>query len=313
MHVSNSKLKVSIIIPTYNRSQLLDYSLASLVQQDIDKRDFEVIVADDGSSDDTKEVLRRYEDKMNTRYVYQPDKGYRPASARNMGIRVAEGHICLFMDSGVMLNSDCVRQHIDFYARMNDNVAVVGYIYGFQRTKDSEIKLKELIDISNVADSISKISKNPLFFDVREVHYVNYNYQIHDLPASWLYFWTCHVSATRYQLLSAGLFDENYDGRWGGEDNDIAIRLVQQGVKLHLLRSAEAIHYPHDKDAEGRQSEGYQNCKYLNDKYGTLETQLLFDHYLDETNFVDINKLSIEIRGNNESITNLTDVSVVKQ
>jgi len=292
----DDKFEVSVIIPTYNRSKLLDYSLLSLQQQDIDKSRFEVIVADDGSSDDSRDVVQKHAKEMNIKYVYQEDKGYRPASARNMGILASEGQICLFIDSGVLLNSNCIRQHSDFYSRMHEKVAVIGYVYGFERTHDSELKLMELIDPTNASEAILKISKDEIFFDIRDEHYVKYNDQIQDLPAPWYYFWTCHVSVPRLELISAGLFDEKYDGRWGVEDNDLALRLGQRGIKIHFLRSAEAIHYPHDKNKQERRIEGLPNCSYFNSKFGTVETQLFLDSYLNIIELVDINKISMEMK-----------------
>ena len=153
-----------MIIPTYDRSKLLNYTLLSLLQQDIDKSRFEVIVADDGSSDNTREIADRYAKEMNVKYVYQADKGYRPASARNMGIRAAEGHICMFIDSGILLNANCLREHIDYYPGLDDKIALVGYVYGFERTKDSERQLMELIDPANAKDAILKVSADEIFF-----------------------------------------------------------------------------------------------------------------------------------------------------
>ena len=60
-----SKYDISVIMPTYNRSNLLEYSLQSLVLQDIDPGRFEVVIGDDGSSDDTREVIRKYEKQIN--------------------------------------------------------------------------------------------------------------------------------------------------------------------------------------------------------------------------------------------------------
>src|SRR5580700_1987904 len=210
MQKFNSKFDVSVIIPTYDRSKLLNYTLLSLLQQDIDKDRFEVIVADDGSSDNTREIAAQYAKLMNVKYVYQADKGYRPASARNMGVRAAEGHICMFIDSGILLNANCVGEHINYYTGLDDQIAVVGYVYGFERTKDSEKKLMELIDPANAAEAIVKVSKEEIYFDIRDEHYIRYNDQIQDLPAPWYYFWTCHVSVPRAELIAAGLFDSKY-------------------------------------------------------------------------------------------------------
>jgi glycosyltransferase involved in cell wall biosynthesis len=67
-----------VIIPTYNRSKLLNYTSGSLLKQNIPTNTFEVIVSDDGSSDDTKEIAEQYKDLVNLRYVFQDDLGYCP-------------------------------------------------------------------------------------------------------------------------------------------------------------------------------------------------------------------------------------------
>jgi glycosyltransferase involved in cell wall biosynthesis len=76
--------KVSVVIATYNRAGLLGETLDTVRQQEFE--DFEVIVVDDGSTDDTKEMLRSYGDRI--RYVFQENRG--PSAARNLGVGVAK-------------------------------------------------------------------------------------------------------------------------------------------------------------------------------------------------------------------------------
>src|SRR5579863_8702073 len=124
------KYALSVIVPTYNRRTLLEYTIHSILNQDIPTDDFEVIVVDDGSDDDTRELLDSYSDLLNLKYQYQPDLGYRPGSARNLGIMRAEGKVCLFVDSGVILNKQCLRAHILMHSQKTSRVAVLGYVYG---------------------------------------------------------------------------------------------------------------------------------------------------------------------------------------
>ena len=90
-------IDVSVIIPTYNRSKRLLKALASVARQ----RDLpaEVIVVDDGSSDETRQdvVLFKEAHPLNLRYHFQANKG--PAAARNSGIRMARGSCLAFLDS----------------------------------------------------------------------------------------------------------------------------------------------------------------------------------------------------------------------
>ena len=85
--------KVSIIIPTFNRRDYITTALDSVLAQSY--KDYEIIIIDDGSSDDTKEVLKPYQN--NIRYFYQDNRGI-PAT-RNKGIREAQGDYIAFLDS----------------------------------------------------------------------------------------------------------------------------------------------------------------------------------------------------------------------
>jgi len=84
---------VSIIIPTFNRSELLKRALASVFKQTIS--DYEVIVIDDGSTDETAEMIRELYPDVN--YIYQQNKGV--SSARNKGLELAKGDWMAFLDS----------------------------------------------------------------------------------------------------------------------------------------------------------------------------------------------------------------------
>ena len=76
---------VSVIIPTFNRSKLVVNAIRSVLCQTY--RDYEIIVVDDGSTDDTAEALTPYMDRI--RYVYQANLG--PGAAQNRGIQLARG------------------------------------------------------------------------------------------------------------------------------------------------------------------------------------------------------------------------------
>jgi glycosyltransferase involved in cell wall biosynthesis len=86
-------MKVSVIIPTYNRAHLIAETILSALEQSLADR--EIIVVDDGSTDETSEVLRTFEDKVI--YIRQANSG--PAKARNTGIRMARGKYIAFLDS----------------------------------------------------------------------------------------------------------------------------------------------------------------------------------------------------------------------
>lgn len=86
----------SVIIPTYNREERLNICLDSLVNQTY--KNFEVIVCDDGSEDNTKEVIELFKDKLSLKYMWEKNWGG-PARPRNNGIKIAHGEWICFLDS----------------------------------------------------------------------------------------------------------------------------------------------------------------------------------------------------------------------
>lgn len=89
-------MKFSVIIPTYNRADLLGRCLESLSVQTF--KDFEVLVCDDGSTDNSKEVAEGYADRLDLTYIWNENWGG-PARPRNIGIEAARGEWVCFLDS----------------------------------------------------------------------------------------------------------------------------------------------------------------------------------------------------------------------
>lgn len=89
--------KVSVVIPTFNREKYVVETVESVLAQTL--QDVEIVVVDDGSTDDTRRVLSRFGDRI--RYVYQENRGR--SSARNRGISESTGRYVLFLDSDDLL------------------------------------------------------------------------------------------------------------------------------------------------------------------------------------------------------------------
>ncbi len=102
-------IKVSVIIPTFNRRHVLEHTLPALAAQDFPPEDYEVIVVMDGSTDGTAEFLREWKPKFAFRAFRTPHRG--PSAARNVGIQVATGELVLFLDDDLMGVPDLLRRH----------------------------------------------------------------------------------------------------------------------------------------------------------------------------------------------------------
>lgn len=263
----------SVIIPTYNRMELLRYTLESLTKQTLPLNSFEVLISDDGSTDDTKSVVDSYRERLNLRYFFQPDEGWRAAKARNVGISHAQADTCVFIDSGVLLGSGCLAAHVASM-KAEGPTAVCGYVYCYDLDNADEEEIRRSIDPSDPDGTIARLDEERRWLDIREEFYEKYGDDFNYLPAPWVMYWTCNVSARTADLRSVGMFDEAFQG-WGGEDLDLGYRLHRKGVRFVLNRQARAIHYPHHKVREENDEAVAVNYQYMVDKYRTPIMQLV--------------------------------------
>ncbi len=120
------KFKFTIIIAAYNSSKWINEAIDSVINQTLDfKENIQLIIVDDGSTDNTKEIINVYTEKYNEniKYLYQENKGQ--ASARNYGLEYAEGEFINFLDSDDKLESNACCEVLKFYNQHSDTVDVV--------------------------------------------------------------------------------------------------------------------------------------------------------------------------------------------
>ena len=126
----------SIIIPTYNRSHLIKRAIDSVLSQDF--RNYELIVVDDGSTDDTHAVIEEnYGQKI--KYTYQENKGV--CAARNHGAKLARGKFLIFLDSDDWLTIECLVQYENYLLKESYKL-VLGKVDVFNNSLQ---KLHEII------------------------------------------------------------------------------------------------------------------------------------------------------------------------
>jgi glycosyltransferase involved in cell wall biosynthesis len=141
---------VSVIIPTYNSADFIEEALESLFEQTF--QDFEIIVIDDGSTDETAAILEKYGDRIV--YLYQDNGGC--ASARNKGIRIARGKYIAFLDADdIWLPAKLEKQVLLFNKRESLGMVTTGScsfdkkgIYGYSTRK------REFLMHGNIARNI---------------------------------------------------------------------------------------------------------------------------------------------------------------
>src|SRR4051812_26710425 len=109
--MTNGTLAISVVVPTYNRRDIVTRSLETMFDQTISSDNYEIIVVVDGSSDGTAEALRGMKPSCRFRIIEQENRG--SAGARNTGFRAAESDLVLFLDDDMRCGRDLVFSHVE--------------------------------------------------------------------------------------------------------------------------------------------------------------------------------------------------------
>lgn len=255
---AETPVRLSIVIPTYNRAVDLRRTLDDLVVQTVPTQDYEVIVADDGSSDDTKDVVASFESTLRVQYVFQPDEGFRAAGARNLGARQANGDVIAFLDTGTLPGPTFVQGHLDAHAG-EEPLAVVGYVYGYQQDAPRPEEYSAALARLNAVQLRERFTGEDYFVDMREPEYASVGDDLSRRLVPCLLFFSANISLRRETFWSLDGFDEGFTG-WGMEDIDLGYRLWKAGIGFAVTRDGWAVEV-HERtgDDEARHQQSLAN------------------------------------------------------
>ena len=209
------KKRISVLIPTRDRRDVLQRVLEGLEKQDCSRLVFEVIVVDDGSTDDTAEFLAGFARKTPLSFRYFLSRGESAGNARNIGIHNAQGDVILFLDTDSIPAPDVVRKHLQL---QNQFVDSMGCIVG-QFTMASELVHSE------------------------QARLWEGDWQFYDqdlVELNWWQYRTPNTSVKRALCQQIGGFDKNL---YPVEDTELAHRLSKLGVRFYFDNSIVTTHY----------------------------------------------------------------------
>jgi len=242
---------ISVIIPIYNRRDNLRLVLAALDRQSL--REFEVVISDDGSSDNPVEVLHEFDVGLDLKYVWQQHRGYRLSKVRNNGARIATGAALVFVDSDVMLNRYALEHYRNIFV-VTPSLIVGGRYDWLPPIREYEDGM-EVVGIQGPDPRC----EDPTFlgWDDTETG-LRTRYALH------LYGGNQLIPKEVYESL--GGYDENMVGH-GGEDAEFGMRAEEAGFMALFTEKVIGWHLYHHRDQARNKQEVAKNIEYLEEKH----------------------------------------------
>lgn len=262
-------MKITVIVTTYNRPDALVATLDGFLAQDI--RDFELAVADDGSTAETRLLTKTYARKapFAVHHVWQEDRGFRAGAIRNRALAATAGEYVIFIDG------DCVPPPA--FVRTHGELAEPGYFLSGNRILLSPGFTSEVLGGRLPVHAWGAVKWFRAWLK-RDVNRVMPLLRLPDgafrkrSPRQWEGVKTCNLSAWRADLLRVNGFDESYSG-WGLEDSDLVIRMLRAGVKHKSARfAAPVFHLWHPEQDRARLVE---NQRLLDEILGSQRIEAL--------------------------------------
>ncbi len=120
-------MRISVIIPTLSSAQYIAGRLKQICSQTLDRSKYEIIVVDNGSTDNTAEILSALSDQIeNLRWIREPLRGR--SHARNRGICESSGDVIVFLDDDIVVSSDNLERHLSYHVPTKDPIAVISRV-----------------------------------------------------------------------------------------------------------------------------------------------------------------------------------------
>lgn len=261
---------ISVIIPSYNRVEVLEKCLTHILDQTLDKNQYEVIIVDDCSKDATNAFGVEAEKKFeNVSYIRnQTNKGL--ASTRNVGVRIAKGDIFVFLDNDLLVSKDYLESHKKMYEKnIHPQYAVVSNIT--YHPKDLA-KTNFGSHIQSRAIGYRRPQNNEII-------------DLNDLPSN--YFAGGGSSCRKEDAYSIGLFEEGLK-KYGSEDELFGFRLKKKGVKICFCDDAKIIHLDSNIFPQYWKIKYIELGRYSLKTLKEVEPELFYNslyHYLDKVDY----------------------------
>ena len=243
--------QVSLIISTYNQPEWLEKTLFGYTVQTF--RDFEIIIADDGSTDKTKEVVNWFSanSKLNIKHIWHEDLGFRKTLILNKAIALSEAPYLVFTDGDCIPRKDFLEKH--FKLKKPSCFLSGGYFklpMPISKTiSKNQIESQQCFDGSWLLSLGLKPS-----FKMNKLKAKGFKERfLNKFTTTKATFDGMNASAWRQDILAVNGFDTRME--YGGEDRELGERLMNYGIKpLQIRYSAICLHLDHERNYINKES-----------------------------------------------------------
>lgn len=244
-----SKINVGIIISTYNNPSWLEKTLWGYLYQT--RPADEIIIADDGSKEDTRLLINSFKDKLPIKHIWHEDNGFQKSRILNKALIASQSEYIIFTDQDCIPRKDFIATHIKYaeegfflsggYFKLPMNISLqlsqediaTGNAFSLKRLKQQHLKCNF---------KCTKLIKNSKFNQ-----FMNF---ITPTKATWN---GCNASGWRKDMLTINGFNEEM--QYGGQDREFGERLFNLGIKSKQIRySAIVIHLDHKRPYKTKES-----------------------------------------------------------
>ena len=234
----------SVIFTTYNHPRWLEKTLWGFSMQSY--RDFEIIVADDGSGDETRAVIESLRSQIDIpiRHIWQEDDGFQKCKVMNKAIMASKSEYLIFTDGDCIPHPDFVSNHVKLAA---ENTMLSGGYFKLPLEVSRAISKQDILSGNATRPGwllkqgvpftprISKLFSHPLIGRILDALTIT--------RATW----NGHSSSTwKKHILATNGFDERM--QYGGQDREFGERLVNMGLKTRQVRyRCSCVHLDHGR------------------------------------------------------------------
>lgn len=240
-------MELSLIITTYNWQEALEVALLSALKQTV--LPCEIIVADDGSTSETKELVHEFQKDapVSIYHSWQEDKGFRLARSRNLAISKAQGKYIILVDGDVIMEEHFIEDHLKFRRP--------GYFIQGTRVLLNRSLSEKVLETKKMGKGFCSKGVENRKNCFRSTLLAN----LFSLSSrSLVGVKTCNFAFHKSDALSVNGFNEEFVG-WGREDSEFIVRLLNNGIKRKNMKfNGLVYHLYHPMNDRARLSQNDQ-------------------------------------------------------